>query len=60
MDVNVVMISNAEYKELVLKAYKYDKLRATCVAGRYASIEEEIVFEITDEEKKIMKERGNY
>ena len=59
MDVNVVTISNAEYKELVLKAYKYDKLRATCVAGRYASIEEEIVFDITDAEKKEMEERSN-
>ena len=55
-----VSITAEEYRELVLKAYKYDKLRATCVAGRYASTEEEIVFDITDEEKKIMKERGNY
>ena len=55
-----VMITAEEYRELVLKAYKYDKLRATCVAGRYASTEEEIVFDITDEEKKIMEERGNY
>lgn len=55
-----VTITAEEYRELVLKAYKYDKLRATCVAGRYASIEEEIVFDITDEEKKIMKERANY
>ena len=55
-----VIITAEEYRELVLKAYKYDKLRATCVAGRYASIEEEIAFDITDEEKKIMKERANY
>ena len=55
-----VTITAEEYRELVLKAYKYDKLRATCVAGRYASTEEEIVFDITDEEKKIMEERGNY
>ena len=55
-----VTITAEEYRELVLKAYKYDKLRATCVAKRYASTEEEIVFDITDEEKKIMKERGNY
>ena len=55
-----VTITAEEYRELALKAYKYDKLRATCVTGRYASIEDEIVFDITDEEKKIMKERGNY
>ena len=55
-----VTITAEEYRELVLKAYKYDKLRATCIAGRYASTEEEIVFDITDEEKKIMKERANY
>ena len=55
-----VTITTEEYRELVLKAYKYDKLRATCIAGRYASTEEEIVFDITDEEKKIMEERGNY
>ena len=55
-----IIITAEEYKELVLKAYKYDKLREKCVAGRYASTEEEIVFDITDEEKKIMKERGNY
>lgn len=60
MDANMIMISSAEYKELVLKAYKYDKLRENCVAGRYASTEEEIVFDITDEEKKMMKERVNY
>ena len=54
-----VIITAEEYRELVLKAYKYDKLRATCVAGRYASIEEEIVFDITDEEKKEMEERSN-
>lgn len=55
-----VTITAEEYRELVLKAYKYDKLRATCIEGRYASTEEEIVFDITDEEKKIMEERGNY
>ena len=54
-----VMITAEEYRELVLKAYKYDKLRATCVAGRYASTMEEIMFDITDAEEKEMEERGN-
>ena len=59
MDVNVVTISNAEYKELVLKAYKYDKLRERCVTGTYVTTEEEILFDITEEEQKAMKERRN-
>ena len=57
MDVNVVMISNTEYKELVLKAYKYDKLRERRVASTYATTEEEILFDITEEEQKAMEER---
>lgn len=59
MDVNVVMISNAEYKDLVLKAYKYDKLRERCVTSTYATTEEEMLFEITEEEQKAMEERRN-
>ena len=54
-----VMITAEEYRELVLKAYKYDKLREVCVAGRYATTEEDILFDITDAEKKEMKERSN-
>ena len=50
-----VTITTEEYRELVLKAYKYDKLRATCVSGRFATIEEDILFDITDAEKKEMK-----
>lgn len=57
MDVNVVMISNTEYKELVLKAYKYDKLRERRVSSTYATTEEEILFDITEEEQKAMEER---
>ena len=54
-----VTITAMEYRELVLKAYKYDKLRENCVAGRYATTEEDILFDITDAEKKEMKERSN-
>ena len=54
-----LMITAEEYRELVLKAYKYDKLRATCVSGSYATTEEDILFDITDAEKKEMKERSN-
>ena len=54
-----VIITTEEYEELVLKAYKYDKLRENCVAGRYATMEEDILFDITDAEKKEMKEGSN-
>ena len=57
MDVNVIMITTDEYKELVLKAYKYDKLRERCVTSTYATTEEEILFDITEEEQKAMEER---
>ena len=54
-----VTITAEEYRELVLKAYKYDKLRKKCVAGKYSTMEEDMLFDITDEEKKEMKERSN-
>ena len=54
-----VIVSAEEYKELVIKAHKYDKLRENCVAGRYATTEEDILFDITDAEKKEMEERSN-
>ena len=55
----IVMITAEEYRELVLKAYKYDKLRAACVSHSYATTEEEILFDITEKEKELMKERRN-
>ena len=54
-----VIITAEEYRELVLKAYKYDKLRKKCVAGKYSTMEEDILFNITDAEKNEMKERSN-
>ena len=54
-----VIITEKEYRELVLKAYKYDELRTICVSGSYATTEEEILFNITEEEKEFMKERRN-
>ena len=56
---DTVTITTREYRELVVKAYKYDKLRENCVAGRYATTEEDILFDITDAEKKEMEERSN-
>ena len=52
-------ITVEEYRELVLKAYKYDRLRELCVSHSYATTEEEILFDITDKEKELMKERRN-
>ena len=52
-------ITVEEYRELVLKAYKYDKLRKDCVAGRYTTMKEDILFDITDAEKKKIEERSN-
>lgn len=57
MDTNMVMISSAEYRELVLKAYKYDKLRKRCVTSTYATTEEEMLFDITKEEQRAMEEK---
>ena len=54
-----VTITAGEYRELVLKAYKYDKLRTSCVSRSCATTEEEILFNITEEEKEFMKERRN-
>ena len=54
-----VTITAMEYRDLVIKAYKYDKLRENCVTGVYATMEEDILFDITDAEKKEMEERSN-
>ena len=54
-----VIITAEEYRELVIKAYKYDKLRKKCVAGKYSTMEEDMLFDITDAEKKEMEERSN-
>lgn len=54
---NMTVLNNKHYAELVTKAHKYDQLRNLCVNGTYCTIEEEVIFEITDEEKEAMKER---
>ena len=55
-----VTITTKEYRVLVLKAYKYDKLREKCVSHSYATTEEEILFDITEEEKELMEERRGW
>ena len=52
-----VTITAEEYRVLVLKAYKYDKLREKCISHSYATTDEEILFDITEEEKELMEER---
>ena len=54
-----ITITAEEYRELVIKAYKYDLLRKKCVAGKYSTMEEDMLFDITDAEKKEMEERSN-
>ena len=54
-----VTITAEEYRELVLKAYKYDKQRENCIAGMYTTTKEDILFDITDAENKEMEERSN-
>ena len=49
-----VTITAEEYRELVLKAYKYDKSIENCISGKYTT-----TFDITDAEKKEMEERSN-
>ena len=56
---DTVTIATREYRELVVKAYKYNKLRENCIAGGYPTMKEDILFDITDAEKKEMKERSN-
>ena len=57
---NMTVLTNTEYAELIIKAHKYDKLRAICVSHSCATTEEEILFDITDEEKELMKERRGW
>lgn len=57
MVVGTVEITTDEYKKLVLKADKYDRLRARCVAGAFATMQEEILYDITEKEQKAMEER---
>ena len=54
-----ITISLEEYKELILKAYKYDKLREIRVNPKNWDIsdEEALLFDVSEEEKKAIKER---
>ena len=54
-----ITINLKEYRELILKAYKYDKLREIRVNINNWDIsdEEALLFDVSEEEKKAIKER---
>ena len=54
-----ITISLEEYKELILKAYKYDKIREIRVNPKNWDIsdEEVVLFDVSEEERKAIKER---
>ena len=54
-----VTINLKEYRELILKAYKYDKLREMRVNINNWDIsdEEALLFDVSEEERKAIKER---
>ena len=54
-----ITISLEEYKELILKDYKYDKLREIRVNINNWDIsdEEALLFDVSEEERKAIKER---
>ena len=54
-----VEITIEEYKELILKAYKYDKIREIRVNPKNWDIsdEEALLFDVPEEERKAIKER---
>ena len=54
---NMTVLPNKEYAELVIKARKYDQLRKKATESRFVTTEEEIIFELTEEEKKAIEER---
>ena len=54
-----VTINLKEYRELILKAYKYDKLREIRVNINNWDISDEelLLFDVSEEERKAIKER---
>ena len=54
-----ITISLEEYKELILKAYKYDKIREIRVNPKNWDIsdEEALLFDVPEEELKAIRER---
>lgn len=53
------MITTEEYKDLVLKANKYDLLRERTVNSTFATSDEVVIFELTEEELNDIEKRRN-
>ena len=52
-----VTIAAEEYKELIIKAHKYDQLREKAVNSSFISDCEAIIYELTEEEAEAIEER---
>ena len=52
-----VTITTVEYKELIIKAHKYDQLREKAVNSSFISDYEAIIYELTEEEAEAIEER---
>jgi hypothetical protein len=59
MVVGAVVITTEEYKDLVLKANKYDLLRERTVNSTFATSDEVVIFELTEEELNDIEKRRN-
>ena len=53
------MLTTEEYKDLVLKANKYDLLRKITVNSTFATSDEVAIFELTEEELNDIEKRRN-
>ena len=57
MMVGAVVITAEEYANLVLKANKYDLLRKRTVNSTFATSDEVVIFELTEEELNDIEKR---
>lgn len=56
---NMTVLTNKEYADLVIKAHKYDQLRQRAVNSTFTTTEEDIIFELTEEEILEISKRRN-
>ena len=56
----MTMLSNKEYADLVIKANKYEQLRARALKAGYTTSSDDAIFEFTEEELKAMEERRKW
>ena len=53
----MTVLPNRQYAELVIKAHKYEQLRAQAIKSLYVSSEDIVIFELTEDELKAIEER---